>query len=151
MPRLDAIDRRILGVLSVEGRLSTVDVAERVGLSPTPCGRRIRELEKAGVIEGYAARLDSAALGLTVCVMVSVRLDRHHPDGHAQFVDAVRQRPEITECLLVTGSYDYLLRIWLSDVAALADFVSKVLQGIPGVGETSTMVVLAAPVTRPLI
>lgn len=128
--------------------MPTVEVADRVGLSPTPCGRRIRELEKDGVIEGYAARLNPAALSLTVCVIVSVKLDRHHPDGHALFVAAVQKRPEVTECLLVTGRYDYLLRVWLTDISSLAEFVAKILQGIPGVGETSTTVVLDAPVMR---
>ncbi|HEV2674001.1 MAG TPA: Lrp/AsnC family transcriptional regulator [Aliidongia sp.] len=144
--RLDAIDRRILGALLDDGRMSTLDVAEKVGLSPTPCSRRIRQLEAAGVIEGYAARINPAALGLSLCVMVSVRLARQGPDGHQQFLDAIADRPEITECLLVTGATDYLLRVWVRDIDALRDFITNALQGIPAVAETSTMLVLSQTV-----
>lgn len=140
--RLDAIDRRILGQLVADGRMSNLEVAEKVGLSPTPCSRRIRQLEDAGVIEGYAARIDPAAFGLSLCVMVAVKLARQGPDGHEQFRAAIRDRPEITECLLVTGGTDYLLRVWVEDIAALREFITSALQGIPAVAETSTMVVL---------
>lgn len=139
---LDAIDRRILSALLRDGRMTTIEVAETVGLSPTPCGRRIRRLEEAGVIQGYAAQLNHAALGLTICVMVSVRLAKHGPGTDKQFLDAIRTRPEITECLLVTGNIDYLLRVWVKDVEALRNFVRDVLQPIPAVAETSTMIIL---------
>lgn len=142
MTRLDAIDRRILAALQADGRMSTLEVAARVGLSPTPCSRRIRRLEEAGVIEGYFARVNPAALGLGICVMVSVRLARQGPDGHGQFLDAIRGRPEITECLLVTGNIDYLLRVWVADIDALRTFITGTLQSIPTVGETATMVIL---------
>jgi Lrp/AsnC family transcriptional regulator, leucine-responsive regulatory protein len=142
MPRLDAIDRRIIAALTSDARMSTVEIAERVGLSATPCARRIRELEKAGIIDGYTVRLNPAKLGLTISVMVSVKLSRHDPDGHEQFQKAVLARPEVAECLLVTGSYDYMLRIWLPGIEALATFVTSVLQGIPSVAETSTTVIL---------
>lgn len=140
--RFDTIDRRILGRLAANGRMSNLEVAEKVGLSPTPCSRRIRQLEEAGVIEGYAARINPAALGLSLCVMVTVKLARHGPDGHEQFRSAIQDRPEITECLLVTGGSDYLLRVWVEDIDALREFITTTLQGIPAVAETSTMVVL---------
>ena len=140
--RLDPIDRRILKALMEDGRMSTLDVAEKVGLSATPCSRRIRQLEDAGVIQGYAARINPAALGLNLCVMVSVRLARHGPDGHDQFLKAIKDRPEVAECLLVTGASDYLLRIWIEDIEALREFITNALQGIPCVAETSTMLVL---------
>lgn len=139
---LDAIDERILAAVLQDGRMSTLDVAERVGLSPTPCSRRIKRLEEAGVIEGYTARVSPAALGLGISAVVSVRLGRHDPDGHSQFLDAIRSRSEITECLLVTGSIDYLLRIWVRDIDALRDFITQALQSIPAVAETSTMLIL---------
>lgn len=142
MPRLDAIDLRILAALQADGRMSTLDVAERVGLSPTPCSRRIRRLEDEGVIEGYAARVSPRALGFSICVMVSVRLARQGPDGHDQFLSAVERLPEVSECLLVTGSIDYLLRIWVRDIEALRAFITEQLQSIPSVAETSTMVIL---------
>ncbi len=139
---LDAIDRKILKHLVEDGRMSTLDLAEKVGLSPTPCSRRIRQLENTGVIEGYAARVDPAALGLNLCVVVLVKLSRYGPEGHAQFLKAVSERPEITECLLVSGSSDYLLRVWVEDADALREFTINALQGIPAVAETSTMLVL---------
>ncbi|CDX35998.1 Lrp/AsnC family transcriptional regulator [Mesorhizobium sp. M2C.T.Ca.TU.002.02.1.1] len=142
MVPLDAIDHRILRELRQDGRISTVDLAERVGLSPTPCARRLKRLEETGVIQGYAARIDPAALGLGVCVMVSVRLGQQGPEGAGLFLDEVAKHPEITECLLVTGNIDYLLRVWVKDIAALREFISNVLQSIPSVAETSTMVVL---------
>ncbi len=141
---LDAIDRRIIAILGAEGRISTLDLADRVGLSPTPCSRRVKRLEDAGVILGYGARINPVALGLTISVLVTVRLARHGPEGNAQFLDAVAQRAEITECLLVTGSVDYVLRVWVSDIAALGSFIRDVLQSIPAVAETSTMVILNA-------
>jgi Lrp/AsnC family leucine-responsive transcriptional regulator len=141
-PRFDPIDRRILSQLIDDGRISNLDLAERVGLSPTPCSRRIRQLEEAGVIEGYTARINPAALGLNLCVMVSVKLARHGPEGHEQFLKAISDRPEITECMLVTGASDYLLRVWVEDIEALRQFVTGTLQGLPTVAETSTMLVL---------
>lgn len=140
--RFDAIDRRILRQLVEDGRMSNLDVAAKVGLSPTPCSRRIRQLEDAGVIDGYSAKINPAALGLSLCVMVSVKLSRHGPDGHEQFLKAISNRPEITECLLVTGGSDYLLRVWVEDPDALREFTINALQGIPAVAETSTMLVL---------
>lgn len=103
---LDSIDHRILDVLRRDGRISMLDLADRVGLSPTPCGRRVKRMEEAGVITGYAAQIDRA-LGLNVCVLVSVRLARHGPGSTREFLSAVARHPEITECLLVTGNLDY--------------------------------------------
>jgi Lrp/AsnC family leucine-responsive transcriptional regulator len=140
--RFDAIDLHILRELARDGRMSNLDIADKVGLSPTPCSRRIRQLEDDGVIEGYSARINPAAFGLRLCVMVSVRLARHASDSHEQFLTAIQDRPEITECLLVTGGNDYLLRVWVKDIDALREFITNALQGIPAVAETSTMLVL---------
>jgi Lrp/AsnC family leucine-responsive transcriptional regulator len=142
LPHLDAIDQRILAALQADGRMSTLDVAEAVGLSPTPCSRRIKRLEATGVITGYTARVDPRALGLGISVVVSVRLARQGPDGHGQFLQAIRGRSQITECLLVTGNIDYLLRVWVKDMPALREFVTVNLQSIPTVAETSTMLVV---------
>ncbi|WP_054006665.1 Lrp/AsnC family transcriptional regulator [Cypionkella psychrotolerans] len=139
---LDSIDHRILDVLRRDGRISMLDLADRVGLSPTPCGRRVKRMEEAGVITGYAAQIDRRALGLNVCVLVSVRLARHGPEGTREFLSAVARHPEITECLLVTGNLDYMLRIWVRDIEALGVFIRDVLQSIPAVAETTTMVIL---------
>ncbi len=142
MHQLDAIDRRIVAALQANGRISTLELAESVGLSPTPCSRRVKRLEESGVIEGYTARINPAALGLNICVMVSVRLAQHGPEGGRQFLEAIAARPEITECLLVTGNVDYLLRVWVTDIDALRHFIGDVLQSIPAVADTSTMVIL---------
>ncbi len=142
MPILDAMDHRILAALQANGRMSTLDVAEAVGLSPTPCSRRIKRLEETGVISGYTALVDPGALGLGLSVVVSVRLARQGPEGHGQFLEAIRGRSEITECLLVTGNVDYLLRVWVKDMPALREFVTVNLQSIPTVAETSTMLVV---------
>ncbi|MDZ4310481.1 MAG: Lrp/AsnC family transcriptional regulator [Cypionkella sp.] len=139
---LDSIDHRILDVLRRDGRISMLDLADQVGLSPTPCGRRVKRMEEAGVITGYAAQIDRRALGLQVCVLVSVRLARHGPEGTREFLSAVAKHPEITECLLVTGNLDYMLRIWVRDIEALGVFIRDVLQSIPAVAETTTMVIL---------
>jgi len=139
---LDSMDHRILEVLRREGRISMLDLADRVALSPTPCARRVKRMEEAGVITGYGAQIDRRALGLQVCVLVSVRLARHGPEGTQQFLSAVARRPEITECLLVTGNLDYMLRIWVRDIEALGVFIRDVLQSIPAVAETTTMVIL---------
>ncbi|MDB5522330.1 MAG: AsnC family transcriptional regulator [Rhizobium sp.] len=139
---LDMFDRKILDALRENGRISTLDLADRVGLSATPCSRRVKRLEESGVILGYTARVSPAALGLNICVLVSVRLARHGPESAHEFVSAIRARPEITECLLVTGNIDYMLRVWVEDIDALRHFIRDVLQSIPAVAETSTMVIL---------
>jgi Lrp/AsnC family transcriptional regulator, leucine-responsive regulatory protein len=139
---LDAIDRRIIGVLEVNGRISNLELAERVGLSPTPCSRRLKRLEASGVISGYSARINPATLGLGVSAIVTVRLGRQTPADINAFLNTVRSNPEITECLLLTGSVDYLLRLRVKDVDALKSFILTKLKGIECVSETNTMLIL---------
>lgn len=151
MIELDRIDRRILAALQHNGRISILELAELVGLSATPCTGRIKRLEDAGVIEGYSARISPMALGFGICVMVSVKLAKQSPDAASQFMSAIQGRPEITECLLVTGNVDYLLRVWVKDIDALRNFISAGLQSIPCVAETSTMVILETHVSNELL
>jgi Lrp/AsnC family leucine-responsive transcriptional regulator len=139
---LDAMDRRILSVLQADGRISNLDLAERVGLSPTPCSRRMKRLEETGVIIGYGARINPAALGLGVGVIMTVRLAKQTPADIAEFLAVVHRQPEITECLLVTGNLDYVLRLRVRDVEALRDFILSKIKNISCVAETSTMLVL---------
>ena len=139
---LDATDRRIIEVLTREGRISNLDLAERIGLSPTPCSRRVKRLEKEGVITGYGARINAAASGQGVSVIVQVRLSQQTPADIEAFMSAVHRLPEITECLLVTGNLDYVLKVQTRDVEALRDFVLKELKAIPCVSETWTMLIL---------
>ena len=142
MTALDNTDRKIIAVLSNEGRISNLELADRIGLSPTPCSRRVKRLEEEGVIMGYSARINPAALGQSISVLVQVRLSQQSTDDIAEFMSAVDRLPEITECLLVTGNLDYVLKVQTKDVEALKDFVLKELKTIPSVSETSTMLVL---------
>ena len=139
---IDDTDRKIISILRVEGRISNLELADRIGLSPTPCSRRVKRLEEIGVITGYSARINSNAMGQGVSVLVNVRLSRQSPADIEEFMSAVHRLPEITECLLVTGNLDYVLTVQTRDVEALRDFVLKELKAIPSVSETSTMLIL---------
>ena len=140
--QIDDIDRRILSVLQHEGRISNLELADRIGLSPTPCSRRLKKLEESGVIIGYGARIDPVALGCTINVIVSVRLANQSSADIEMFLNAVQKLTEITECLLVTGSLDYVLRVQARDVQALRDFILTELKRLPCVAETSTRLIL---------
>ncbi|HEY8351455.1 MAG TPA: Lrp/AsnC family transcriptional regulator [Sphingomonadales bacterium] len=135
MPKyeLDAIDRRIIAELQRNGRLTNVELAERVGLSPSPCLRRVRMLEEQGAIQGYVALVDPAALGINMNVFVRVSLERQTEEYLDRFESAVRESPEIMECYLMTGDADYHLRVVVPDLAAYEHFLKSFLTRIPGV------------------
>jgi DNA-binding Lrp family transcriptional regulator len=135
---LDALDRRILGVLQADGRISNVDLANAVGLSPSPCHRRVRRIEEAGLVLDYVTLLDRTKLGLGLTVFVDVALGRKDPESVAVFEKAISARPEVMECHITTGDYDYLLRVAMADVAAFRHFIMNVLIGMPGVDKTRT-------------
>ncbi len=130
---LDAIDRRILDRLQEDGRVSNVDLANDVGISSSPCWRRVRELEKRGVISGYVALVDAAAVGLPVSVFVQVTLERQIEAALETFEAAVKARPEVMECYLMTGDADYLLRVVVSDLPTYEAFLKDHLTRIPGI------------------
>ncbi len=130
---LDAIDRKILGHLQQDGRLSLADLSAKVGLSPSPCLRRIKLMEKAGVIARYVAVLDQQAVGLPVSVFVSVKLERQREDGLARFAKAIARWPEVLECYLMTGPRDYWLRVVVPDLAAYEQFLKTKLTRLDGV------------------
>ena len=130
---LDDIDRRILTELQRDGRLSNQDLATRIGISPSPCWRRVRGLESAGVIRGYAALVDPAALGLNVSVFTQVSLERQEEKTLQVFEAAVAGWPEIMECYLMTGDADYLLRVVVPDLAAYEQFLMRRLTRIRGI------------------
>ncbi len=130
---LDAIDRRILEVLQDNARISNIDLARRIDLSPSPCLRRVRTLEDSGVIRRYVTLLDQAAVGLPVSVFVNVALERQVESALEIFEDAVQRRPEVVECYLMTGGADYLLRMVVTDIAAYERFLMDHLTRIPGV------------------
>lgn len=130
---LDAIDRRILERLQGEGRLSNAELAEKVGLSPSPCWRRVKALEEAGVIKGYAAQLDAKSVGLSVTVFMSVSLSTQVEKALQLFERAAARRPEVMECYLMTGDSDYLIRVAVPDIGALERFILEQLTPIPGI------------------
>ena len=131
---MDAIDLRILDRLQSNARISNVELARAVNLSPSPCLSRVRALEAAGYIDRYVTLLDSKKLGLTVSVLVQVTLERQVESALEVFEKAVRERPEVMECYLMTGDADYLLRVLVPDVTAFERFILDFLSRVPGVG-----------------
>jgi DNA-binding Lrp family transcriptional regulator len=131
--RLDSTDRRILGVLQDNARISNADLAREVALSPSPCLRRVRELEEQGVIKRYAALLEPQAVGLPVSVFVNVTLERQIESALEIFEEAIAKRPEVMECYLMTGDADYLLRVVVSDLGAYERFIVDYLTKVPGI------------------
>ena len=147
---MDKIDWKILAELEGDGRLSFADLSERVGLSKSPCWSRMRDLEAEGVIQGFHAKIDPAALGLAVQCYVSVRI---RFDGHAEFEAAAIAHPAIIECHTTAGDSDYLLRIYAQSVEHLDELLRHQLSNLPGVHRLSTTVCLKtikarAPLTR---
>ena len=136
MPKieLDATDWKILARLQEDARLSNVELARSVNLSPSPCLARVRRLEEAGLISRYVSLLDALALGLTVSVFIQVRLERQVERALETFERAIAERPEVMECYLMTGDADYMLRVMVADVQALERFIVDFLAKIPGVG-----------------
>ena len=130
---LDAIDRKILHHLQQDGRMSLADLADKVGLSPSPCLRRIRILEKAGVIARYAAVLNQQAVGLPVSVFFSVKLEKQKQDALDRFAKTIARWPEVMECYLMTGPRDYWLRVVVPDLAAYERFLKEKLTRLDGV------------------
>lgn len=130
---LDLTDLRILRELQNNAKLTNVELAARVHLSPSPCLARVRALEKAGLISRYVTLLDPHAVGLGVSVFIQVRLERQVESALDAFEQAMHGRPEVMECYLMTGESDYLLRVVVRDVPALERFIVDVLSQIPGV------------------
>lgn len=131
--KLDTIDKRILRELQRNGRVSNVELANAVGLSPSPCLRRVRELETAGIIDRYAAILDQRASGYALSVFVQVTLERQVETALDGFERIIAERPEVMECYLMTGDSDYLLRIVVPDVTAYEVFLKNHLTRVAGV------------------
>ncbi|AOO79729.1 MULTISPECIES: Lrp/AsnC family transcriptional regulator [Bosea] len=131
--KLDDIDRRIVQALQADGRMSIQDLAGKVGLSPSPCARRVRLLEEAGVIKGYVAVVDQDKLGLPVSVFASIKLERQREEELDRFAAIVARWPEVADCYLMTGPRDYLLRIIVSDLAAYERFLKDKLTRLDNV------------------
>ena len=139
---LDAIDRRILQRLQEDGRISNLKLAEAVSLSPTAVLARVQRLTREGYIEGYEARLNPRLLGAGMLVFVEVLLDRTTPHVFDEFRAAVQVRPEILECHMVAGGFDYLIKTRVADMDAYRNFAGSVLWQLPGVRETRTYAVM---------
>jgi len=140
---LDRFDARILFELQREGRLPVVELAELIGLSPTPCARRIRALEAAGVIEGYAATLNPTRVGLEIQAIVHVKLTEHTDETVARFEREIALLDEVTNCFATTGAYDFILQVFGKDLESLSSVILKKLLRIPHVRDVQSSVVLA--------
>jgi len=130
---LDAIDRRILNALQHDARVANVVLAEQVGLSPSPCLRRVRLLEDEGVILGYSARLDRQKVGLGLTVFIAVNIQTHADLNPNMFVEAVREMSEVISCHVTSGDHDFLLQVVVPDLETYRDFIMNRLIKVPGV------------------
>ena len=139
---LDEIDRQILEILQEDASLSSAQVAERVGLSSSPCWRRIQRLERSGVIRKRVALLDPSALGLTIVVFASVRLTAHGRQALPEFEAEVARYPEVMECYTVSGGQDYLLRVATRDIHAYEVFLREQLLQLPSVAEVHSRIAI---------
>jgi Lrp/AsnC family leucine-responsive transcriptional regulator len=132
--KLDRTDRRILELMQRNGRISNLDLAEAVGLSPTPCSRRVKRLEGSGLIRAQVTLLDQSMLGLKLTAFIGISMDRHTPDRFEAFEEEVRNYPEVMECCVVTGqTSDYLLKAVVPDMEYYEKFLLGKLTRIPGV------------------
>ena len=146
---LDRYDRQILTVLQQEGRISNQELAERIGLSPSPCLRRVRALEESGLITGYRALLDAKQLGLTLMALIHISMDRHTPERFANFEQKVADLPEVLECLLITGQdADYQLKVVVRDMDAFQVLLLEKITRIEGVSGVHSSFVLRRVVDK---
>lgn len=145
MAKLDQINQKILRELTRDGRISNLDLADRVGLSPSACLRRVQDLERAGVIRGYRAVLDPAKMGVGFVAYMAVGLNQHTKAAQEAFERAVARAPEVRECHNITGTVEYLLRVEAADLAAYKHFHTEVLGVLPQVNAITTYVVMGSP------
>lgn len=136
------MDRKVLSVMQDDGRIPLVELAERIGLSPTATTERVKRLTRDGYILGYSARLDPDKLGRGLLVFIEVKLDRTTPDVFERFAMAVARAPEVLECHMVAGGFDYLVKTRVADMSAYRRFLGEVLLSLPGVRETHTYAVM---------
>jgi len=140
---LDAYDRRILELLQEDASLSSAQIAERVGLSQSPCWRRIQRLKEEGVIRGQVTLLDRKKVGLNTQIFAEVKLNAHGRSNFTEFTDAIRGFPEVLECYVLMGSVDFLLRIVTPDIEAYERFFFEKLSNVPGIQEVNSIVALS--------
>jgi Lrp/AsnC family transcriptional regulator, leucine-responsive regulatory protein len=141
-PILDDFDRRILEALQADGRLTNVELADRIGLSPTPCLRRVKALESAGIISGYKAVVDRAKVGLGLTIIVGVKIDGHRDENASAVQEAFRAMPEVVSCHCVSGESDFLLETVFPDIASYEAFLFGQLLTLPMVKDIQSNFVL---------
>ncbi|MEY4871578.1 MAG: hypothetical protein RLZZ563_908 [Pseudomonadota bacterium] len=145
MTKIDDINARILRELRRDGRISNLILADRVGLSPSACLRRVQDMERAGIIKGYRAVLDPAQLGIGFVAYVTVGLNTHTKTSQEAFERAVARAPQVTECHNITGTVEYLLRVECADLAGYKHWHTDVLGVLPQVQSITTFVVMGSP------
>jgi len=131
--KLDRFDRKLLEALQTDGRVPNTDLAEGIGLSPSPCSRRVRLLEESGLIKGYSAILDQEKVGLGLTVFVDIKVERHQEKEAEAFCEAVSVLPEVVMAHLVSGESDFLLQVVVPDLRAYKEFLTNTLLKLPGV------------------
>lgn len=150
--KLNHYDQRILEVLQVEGRLSNQELADRIGLSASPCLRRVRALEEAGIITAYRALLDAQKMGLTLMVLIHISMDRHTPERFGNFEARIACLPEVLECLLITGQdADYQLKVLVQDMEAYQRLLLEKITGIEGVSGVHSSFVMRRVIDKTAI
>ena len=146
---LDRYDRLILQALQDDGHLSNQDLADRIGLTPSPCLRRVKALEEAGLITGYRALVDARKLGLTLMALIHISMDQHTPERFSHFEERIADIPEVLECLLITGqAADYQLKVVVRDMDAYQELLLNRITRIPGVTGVHSSFVLRRVVDR---
>lgn len=135
---MDAKDRQIIRALQQDGRMTNQDLADAVNLSPSPCLRRVKNLETKGIITGYSADVDAAAYGIAITVFVRIRLERHNETDVQNFEKRVRMMDEVLECHVLTGVMDYQLRVLVSDLEAYEGFIRNRIHPIGGIASIDT-------------
>ncbi len=147
--KLDRHDQQILQLLQEEGRISNQELADRIGLSPSPCLRRVQALEKSGLITGYRALVNAKALGLTLMALIHISMDQHTPERFSNFEEQISKIPEVMECLLITGqSADYQLKVIVKDMDAYQELLLNRITRITGVTGVHSSFVLRRVVER---
>lgn len=146
---LDKTDKNILSALQKNARISNLELAETVNLSPTPCARRVKQLEQSGVISGHRTMLDPERLGLSLTAMISVTMDKHTADRFDKFEIAVEQLPEVMECYVVTGQdSDFLIKVLVRDMRHYEEFLLRRLTKLEGVSGVHSSFVLRQPINK---
>ena len=148
--KLDHIDHKILKHLQENARITNAELAERVGLSPTPCLRRLRRLETEGIIKGYRTEINREALGVNVTVIILVKLEREDDKTLREFEAAIKNREEVMECYLVTGKFDYFIRVVVPSLATYETFLSETMLRMPNIATVESSFTLRE-VTRKVV